>query len=182
MINKIDPIFLWLRFVVVRNFFSAGLAQDEETFVLSNIAKHRNVLWLNVICSVFVYFSLLQTNPDKINTVITSLIAPVTVMGAAWFGISFGGIPSKLMDIAMSTTFWMFTAFVTSLSTMFIAVGFSTDPLLWPVLGVIYVGAIISCIQYDTADGLKSGLDEAVLKHSRAALTFYREKEGIGIE
>ncbi|HRY82699.1 MAG TPA: hypothetical protein P5232_03290 [Candidatus Moranbacteria bacterium] len=182
MLNKMDPIFLWLRFVVARRFFDSGLLPEENAFVLSNISKHRNVLWLNVVCSVFVYFSLLKTNPDKISIVITSLLAPVMVMGGAWFAISFGGIPAKLMDIAMSTTSWMFAAFSISLSSMFIAVGFSTYPLLWPVLTVIYIGALISCIQYDTADGLKAGLDEAVLKHSRAALIFYREKQGIDIK
>lgn len=39
----------------------------------------------------------------------------------------------------------------------------------------------ISCIQHDTADGLKAGLDEALLKHSRAALMYYL-KQGISTE
>jgi len=46
---------------------------------------------------------------------------------------------------------------------MFISVGFVTSPYLWPVLALVYIGALIICIQYDTADGLKVGLDDTVL-------------------
>ena len=61
---------------------------------------------------------------------------------------------------------------------MFIAVMFVTPPFVWPALAIIYIGAVFACIQYDTADGLKAGLDEALLKHSRAAIVYYR-KQGV---
>ena len=47
---------------------------------------------------------------------------------------------------------------------------------------MIYISAIISCITYDTADSLKIGLDEFSLKHSRAALRYYKQKEGIDVD
>ncbi|MAF80242.1 hypothetical protein CL629_04150 [bacterium] len=176
-IRIIDPIY-WLLRLILRNFINAELTKVEKRFVQNNIDKHRGVIWVNIIVSVFVFLGLSNTPEDTISLVITSLIAPVMVMGAAWFAISFGGIPQKLINIAMSVTFWMFTAFVVSLSAMFIAVGFVTNPYLWPALIIIYLGALFSCIMYDTSDGLKAGLDETQLKHSRAALAYY-EKEGI---
>jgi uncharacterized membrane protein len=136
------------------------------------------VLWVNVIATIFIYESLRRTSLENVGTVIASLIAPVMVLGTAWFAISFGGVPQRLINIAMSVSFWMFAAFIVSLSAMFIAVAFVTSQYLWPVLAFVYLGALISCIQYDTADGLKAGLDEAVLKHSRAALAYYH-KQGI---
>lgn len=92
--------------------------------------------------------------------------------------VFFGGIPAKLIDMAMSVTFWMFTAFAVSFSAMIVAVMMVSPPLVWPALILIYFGAITACIQYDTSDGFKAGLDEAVLNHSRAALRFYA-REGI---
>jgi len=106
---------------------------------------------------------------------ITALIAPIMITGVAWFSISFGGIPQKLMSVAMSITFWMFVAFQISLSAMLIVLCFALPIIIWPVLFLIYVSVTISCILYDTSDGLKAGLDDALLKHSRAALTWYKQ-------
>jgi hypothetical protein len=158
-----------------------GLKEEEEEFVQENMDKHRGSQWINLICSILVYFSLLDVSESGIGTLVLLLIAPVMVMGSAWFNISFGAIPAKLIRSSMSITFWMYSVFKVSLSTMTIGIGFLSPPLLWPVLAFIYVGVDICCIQYDTADGLKAGLDEAVLKHSRAALMFY-QKEGIDPE
>jgi hypothetical protein len=126
--------------------------------------------------------ALNNTEAGSLNTVITSLIAPVMVMGTAWFAISFGAIPARLLNVSMVITFWMYLAFKLSLTTMFIAIAFIVDPLLWPVLATIYVAIDFSCSLYDTVDALKAGLDEAVLKHSRAALIYYKNKAGINIE
>jgi len=172
-----EPI-AWFLKLIHRGFFSSQLKEEEKAFIKDNIRKHRIVLWINVVAAIFIYESLRRTPLESVGTVIASLIAPVMVLGTAWFSISFGGVPQRLINVAMSVSFWMFTAFVSSLSAMFIAVAFVTSPYLWPVLALIYLGALISCIQYDTADGLKVGLDEAVLKHSRAALAYYH-KQGI---
>lgn len=176
-LTQIDPI-VGLVKLILRGFLKAELGDDELAFVDDNIQKHRRALWINIAASVLVFLGLLTTPAEAIQIVITSLLAPVMILGVAWFAISFGGVPKKLISVAMSTTLWMFIAFVVSLSAMFIAVGFVTSPLLWPVLGIIYLGVVVGCIQYDTADGLKAGLDEAQLTHSRYAVKFY-EQQGI---
>ncbi len=176
--RKIDPFYYLLRFIL-RSFSKKELTPTDEQAILDNIDKHRKVQWVNLFFSGLVIFGLFQTNNEQIGNLINVLIAPVMVMGGAWFGISFGGIPEKMLDVALETTFWMFCAFLISLSTMFIAIFFITPLMLWPVFGMIYLSAVVSCIIYDTADSLKIGLDEYALRHSRAALRYYKQKEGI---
>ncbi len=171
-------VFYQLVIFILRPFQAGNLSKGDTQFVAENARKHAKVLWLNFGAIILVAFGLQSASSDAIGQIITALIAPVMVMGAAWFAVSFGGIPKHLMNIAMSVTFWMFAAFLTSLSTMFVAVLYSVHPIMWPVFVLIYLGAFISCVLYDTADGLKVGLDEAVLKHSRAALLYYI-REGI---
>ncbi len=72
----------------------------------------------------------------------------------------------------------MFTAFLVSLAAMMEAVSMITPWPIWPALFIIFYGAMNACIKYDTADGLKAGLDDALLKQSRAAILFYL-KEGV---
>lgn len=175
---RIDPFNYWLRLLVLKTFLSVKLDDGDREFIEDNINKHRTTMWVNVVVSIGVYFGLRGLEGDTLGMLITALLAPVMVMGAAWFAISFGGIPAKLLDTAMSITYWMFTAFVVSFSAMFIAVTMIAPWIVWPAMAVIYYGALVACIQYDTADGLKAGLDEAVLNHSRAALTYYA-KQGI---
>ncbi|MCR4328680.1 MAG: hypothetical protein NUV53_04185 [Patescibacteria group bacterium] len=172
-----DPI-LWFLETILRGFTKARLEKEEAAFIQDNIQKHRIALWINVTAMVFIFLGLLHTKTDAIGTVVSSLIAPVMVLGGAWFSVSFGGVPKKLISVAMSTTLWMFAAFVVSFSTMLVAVAFVTSPYLWPVLAFVYLAVLVGCIQYDTADGLKAGLDETMLRHSRAALQYYH-KEGI---
>lgn len=176
-----DPFFWFLKEVVLREFLRSDLTDPEKEFVMENMKKHRDVLWINLIATTGVYLGLQNSSPEDVSTIILALIAPVTVMGAAWFAVSFGSIPRKLIKTSMSVTFWMFSAFLVSLSSMIISVAFISPVFIWPALLVIYIGALISCIQYDTADALKAGLDEAMLKHSRAALLYYMN-QGISVE
>lgn len=173
--KKLDPIY-WILRLILKQFFSASLDSAEEQFVNENINKHRLALWINVIAGILVYSGIKSVT--DVNALVLALIAPVTVMGAAWFAVSFGAIPKKLLSEAMAVTFWMFLGFSVSLTTMFIAVAYISPIILWPVLFIIFIAAIVSCIKYDTADGLKAGLDEAVLTHSRYAIEYYR-KTGI---
>ena len=181
MLNKIDPIHLWLEKVVLRQFYKTNLSAEERSFIQDNTQKNRRALWLNVAAAVLIYIGLNQVDGDALRSIITALLAPVMVMGAAWFAISFGGIPAKLINAAMSITFWMFTAFSVSFTAMCVAICMISPWPIWIVVVVIYYGTISACLQYDTADGLKAGLDDTVLKHSRAALRFYRN-QGISID
>lgn len=179
-LTQIDPCYLVVK-LILRPFNTGNLAEPEAAFVAENARKHANVLWLNLVAIVLVAFGLGNASDEAIGQIINALIAPVMVMGAAWFGISFGGVPRQLMNIAMLITFWMFTAFSISLTTMFVAVVYSVHPIMWPVFIIVYVGALTSCILYDTTDGLKVGLDEAVLLHSRYGIAHYR-KEGVNLD
>jgi len=161
---------------VLRQFLSAGLDGGEKEFLAQNIEKHRRVIWITIVMGIFALYGV--ASADEVSTLVLALIAPVTVMGAAWFAVSFGAIPKKLISEAMAVTFWMFLGFMTSLMAMFIAVGYISPAPLWPVLALIFISTMISCIKYDTADGLKAGLDEAMLTHSRYAIEYYR-KSGV---
>lgn len=167
-----DPIYFLLK-IILRNFFTSDLREEERLFVEENLRKHRKILWLNICAAILIVFGLRVLPFEKTGLVVSSLIAPVMVLGTAWFTISFGGIPQKLIAVAMTVTYWLFAAFSISLSAMFLAVGFVVSPYFWPVLIFIYLATLTACIQYDTADGLKVGLDEALLKHSRAAIRYY---------
>jgi len=170
--HKIDPFYYFLRLVLAR-FYKSDLGDEDLDFVNENLNKHRIAQWVNLVVTMGSGYGVAGAPPESLGTLIPGLLGPVMVLGAAWFSISFGGIPSKLIDVAMSVTFWMFTAFIASFSAMFVAVAVITPWPVWPALATIYIGTVISCVQYDTTDGLKAGLDETQLKHSRAALMDY---------
>jgi hypothetical protein len=176
----LDPFYWYLR-IAHRRLFKAELKKEERAFIAKNINKHRLIQWLNLLAAIFVFYTLQAVSPDKIGTVITALIAPVMVMGTAWFAISFGAIPARLIELSLEITFWVYLAFKLSLTVMFLAIGVITPALLWPVLILIYIAIDFSCAQYDTCDGLKAGLDEALLKHSRAAIIYYKD-QGVDID
>ncbi len=180
--KKLDPIYWILKSLILREFYKVELKDEEVAFLNDNITKHRMTLWVVVATTLMAFAGLKDVSQEDLVIVITSLFAPAMVMGGAWFSISFGGIPAKLLDLAMHVTFWMFMAFLVSLTTMFIAVAFVCPPIMWPILAMILIGAIFSCIQYDTSDGFKAGLDEKILRHSLAALRFYKDKYNIGPE
>ncbi len=181
-LNNIDPFFLFLRYVVLRGFLHCDIQQDERGFVQDNIHKHRCALWINFLTMLCVMWGLLKTQEEGYSTIISALIGPVMVFGGAWFSMSFGGVPAKLMNIAMSITFWMFTAFLVSLTTMFISVAFVSPMQIWPMLVVVFCAGYMSCVQYDTADGLKAGLDDTLLRASRAHILYYKSKHHILVD
>ncbi len=178
--KKLDP-FYWYMILAHRQLLKAHLHAEEKIFVFTNINKHRTAQWINLFAAVIIFFALRSVPRADMGSVISALLAPVMVMGGAWFSLSFGAIPARLIDCSMSVTLWMYTGFKVSLTTMFLALGFITPPLLWIVFAVIYLAMDLSSTVYDTADGLKAGLDEAVLKHSRAALIYYNS-QGIRVE
>lgn len=156
-IRMIDPMYYFLKEVVLRKFLKTDLTDEGKAFVTDNINKHRFVLWISLIAGILVYLGLRRA-PENTEIIILSLLAPVMVMGTAWFTISFGAIPTKLLKTAMSVTFWMFTAFLVSLTAMSVAVVYTLPVVIWPVIAIIYIAALFSCIQYHT---LKAGLDES---------------------
>lgn len=172
--KKLDP-FYWYIWVMVKDFFKASLEDYEEEFVQDNSKKHRKIQWVNFVAAILVTYSLASMSLEEIKALISALLSPVVVTGGAWFAISFGAIPAKLLHLSMSITFWMYAGFKVSLTTMCIALTFIMPVTMWPVIWFIYLAIDICCIMYDTADGLKAGLDEMALKHSKAALLFFEK-------
>lgn len=170
--EKVDPIY-WLISLCCIRFIKAGLVKWERDFVTTNIRKHRRVIWLNLIATCLIFWGLHRTDPIQIPVIISALLAPAMVTGGAWFAITFGGIPSKLLRTAVDITFFMFLAFTLSMRIMVSALMFITPGILWPIFLIIEIGVIVACIMYDNADGLKLGLDDTLLRHSRAALSYY---------
>ncbi len=164
-----------------RSFFASNPSQDERDFALRNINKHRGIQWLNLAMSVLIWVSLSQASPETFPLLINALIAPVMLLGSAWFAISFGAVPARFINFTLSITTWMYAAFKVSLSAMFLGIGFVAPQTLIPVLLFIYISIDMACIPYDTVDGLKAGLDEYNLRHSKVALRYYHN-QGINEE
>jgi hypothetical protein len=172
---KWDPVYLFVNRVICRKLYQ-NLEKDQKIFVQKNSHKHRKVIWLNIIFGIIVYFGLKNIKPQMFSIVITSLMTPAFITGGAWFAISFGGVPKKLIDIAVDITFWMFSAFTISLTTMVITLSFIANWALVSVFSFIISGIFIASILYDNIDGLKAGLDEALLRNNLTNLQFLLEK------
>ena len=171
----LDPFFLLLRFVVLRRLYHADLDPAQEAFLKVNTDKQRLSLWVTLLVSVPLYFGVIQSE-GNLDRLLMGMIGIVAVTGSGWYVLSFGGIPSKLLDAAMEITFYMWTGFVCALTATMIVLITMFPPLCWPALLLIYAGAVFSGMQYDTVDGMKIGLDETLHRHSRAALRFYAEQ------
>jgi hypothetical protein len=178
--RKIDPI-VWFLDFFFQAFLGANLDNDETVFVQANINKHRKALWINVFASVFVFLGVRDTSKESILPLVTSLLGVVAVTGIAWYTISFGRIPKKLMNVAMLTTFYMFVAFLVSLTSSTLVVASVVSVWFWPVLALIYLFFILASIYYDTADGFQSGQDALALKGSRYAIEFFKA-QGVRLE
>lgn len=188
--DRIDPVKVLLYFVIFqqllepKNPHSGQLEQldrAEREFLKENLEKHRLILWLNLL--LIGYLAVSGINSIKSlgdpNTVVTGLLAPAMVTGTAWYTVSFAGIPTQFQTVAIVLTRYMFLAFSLSMTLLISLLCSITNAILSiGVLGPIYVSLFIASILYDTMDGLKIGLDNTLLKFSRASLNFYR-KHGI---
>jgi hypothetical protein len=186
-INRIDPAYQFLYFVVFKQLFKPRkplpgeyylLEASETDFLYENLAKHRQILWLNLLLVLY----LMLYGIDSIRragdpaVVISGLLAPAMVTGTAWYTVSFGGIPTQFSSIAIVLTRYMFLAFSLSMTLLTALLCAITNPILSIfVLIPVYVSLFIASILYDTMDGLKIGLDSTLLKMSRAHLNYYRK-------
>ena len=189
--NNVDPVYVFLDRIVFDGLFRpkpssdddepVGLDLAELEFLVENLLKHRKILWCNIILATFLHFwgleSIAAVGDPAV--VVSGLLAPAMVTGAAWYTVSFGGIPEKFVRLAVVLTLWMFLAFSLSM-TLLTALLCSLTP--WPigafVLMPIYVGLYLASMWYDNIDGLKIGLDSTLLKFSRASLNYY-QKHGL---
>ena len=196
IINLFDPVYWFLDRIIFKNLFvprtiqSDGtikkehMEESETTFLLANLQKHRLILWLNLLTlftlSYHGYDSLIGNNENADPALLVSgLLAPAMITGAAWFAISFGGISEKFLDYAARyLTFALFSAFTLSLTLLsFLLISISPWQI-GVIIVVVYAGIYYPCVLYDNLDGLKVGLDTTMLKFSRASLNYY-QKHGL---
>jgi hypothetical protein len=190
-LNRFDPVYQLLDRVVFRDMFRppkrsiAGafepITAADADFLLDNLQKHRLVLWLNLLLAV--YLLLVEASSKLGGPAATALaiglLAPAIVSGAAWYTVTFGGIPEKFLSGSFTLTACLFLAFTL---TMTLLMGTLMTLTTWPVavfiLVPIYLALYLAGILHDNLDGLKIGLDTSQLKFSRAALRYY-QKHGL---
>jgi len=171
----LDPMF-WLAYLFSYFMLTPKykLNKVEIAFILDNIDKHRKVLWINILGGCMVFISLSDNSPQQLSALISVLMAPAFITGGAWFAITFGGVPQKLLDAALVITLWMFAAFTLSLTTMSIVAYYILDGELLMLIVLLFINfaVMMSAILYDNIDGLKVGLDEALKDNSQATLRY----------
>lgn len=187
-INRIDPIYLFFDRFLFKSLFQPPKASDpnqfeiiEESqidFLVQNMKKHRVILWINIFIAIFlsVYGLEIILKTGDAGIVVTGLLAPAMITGAAWFAISFGGIPEKFISIAFTLTLCMYLSFTLSM-TILTCLLVAITPWSIGVLIIIpiYITLYIASMLYDNVDGLKIGLDSSLLKMSRASINYYRK-------
>ncbi|MCB9805828.1 hypothetical protein H6775_01555 [Candidatus Nomurabacteria bacterium] len=178
-INTFDPFYILLKKVILPDFFRHKFSDKETLFLAENTRKHSNSLWLVSVFAIIAHFGFVLLDSSEILTVIFILLGIATISGSAWFSISFGGVPIKFINSALQVTFWLLFSFELSLVMSVMAIYVVAPTLLVIPLIAVVCGIVLAAIKYDTVDGFKVGLDDYLLKHSRAALVYYKEKEGI---
>ncbi len=166
--SRIDPIRFYVQWWH-RGFTDKQIEKFEREFVDDNITKHVTVNWLTLACTCAVVYALRGSTKEAADSMILSLIGVVTVMGSAWFAISFGAVPLKFIDVSMTITRSMYLAFKVSFVATMIAVAHAVpSPALWPVFVLLYVAADAASMLYDTSDGLRAGLDNEMLEFAKS--------------
>lgn len=159
-------------------FATANLTADQMVFLQDNARKHLRALVSLVMLVPLMVLGLAQAKPEILPVLVGGLAAPVFVTGAAWFVITFGVVPEQLLGVAMILTRRMFTAFLLSLTLCFIAVGWVCPWPLWLILAIVWWLTWSAAFLYDCVDGLKTGLEPALLENSRYGTKFFRRQLG----
>lgn len=188
LVNRVDPIYLFLDRILFKSLFQPPKANNPEEyeiieeaqvdFLVENMKKHRLILWINILLAVFLTFYGLEVllNQGSTAIVVTGLLAPAMITGGAWYAISFGGIPEKFISIAFTLTLCMFLSFTLSM-TLLTCLLVAITPWFIGIFIIlpIYITLYIASMLYDNVDGLKIGLDSTLLKFSRASINYYRK-------
>ena len=151
-----------------------------DDIVEVNVRKHTKIFALSLLTLIYTYCMVSFFYVSQIDTVITSLLGVLFVSGGAWFAISFGTVPERLIDFAMEITSFLFASFSVSLAAVF-AVTIVAVPLLSPVLFIAFFSVYTASAQYDFVDAMKIGIDEAVFEHAKVGKRYFvRELEKTG--
>jgi len=151
-------------------------AKDEAAEVLKNVKDN---IWKHVIIFVILAVAVYTTLPaikgiagdnSLMQLLLIATIGFVTLMGVAWYVISFGAVPKAFLKTAFMVTFFLFLAFGVSL----VLVAEVLAVMLWPVSHTLVIWIIIAVfavyvasIVYDTMDLLKAGVEDASFRFYR---------------
>lgn len=175
--NWIDPAFWVIWLVCLQIVRSKDLSQPQREFISRNIRKHRTILWINIIITTIYelddHYWGMPLNPNELSLIVGVLIAPAFITGGAWFAITFGAIPTFLLDQAINVTFWMFLSFSASLNLMGLVLAAHAPMLITVIFYTIILSCLIASILYDNIDGLKIGLDQVLLKSGHATIRLF---------
>lgn len=166
------------RKLLLTPFASSILTAEQTAFLQENADKHLRVLITLVILTPLMVLGLMQAKSETLPVLVGGLAAPVFVTGGAWFVVTFGAVPDALLGVAMILTRRLFTAFLVSLTLCFIAVGWVSPWPLWPILAIVWWLTWSAAFLYDCIDGLKTGLEPALLENARYGTTFFRRELG----
>jgi hypothetical protein len=153
------------------------LSTEQQEVTEDNIKKHVIIFILMILTAVYSYFIISNYYVEQIDTVLTSLLGVLFISGTAWFAITFGAIPARFMDFAVEITAHLFGALAIALTAVLIT-SIIALPFFTPVLFLAFIALYSASVKYDVADGLKIGIDEAVLEHAKVGRTYFvRELE-----
>lgn len=164
-----DP-FYWLSYLLCWPVLNNEMETSQTNVIELNIEKYRFVLWVNFIFGIIASRGFFVTEKGDITVVLIAITAPTIVLGGAWFSISFGGVPDKLLKAAVSLTKWLFVAFCMCLITAALAITHIASIEISIVFIAVVLIAIFSAITYDNLDSLKIGLDDTLRRQSLTAL------------
>lgn len=163
-------------------FSTSDLEKNEKAFLMDNAKKHIQSLLGMIAMLPFMIYGLHIADRAMLPVLVGGLVSPVVVTGTAWFVITFGAVPEKLLGIAMVLTRKMFGAFTESLTLAFLAVGWVCPWPLWVVLAMIWIKVYHAAFLYDCVDGLKTGLEPTMLENCRYGTKFFRRQLGVNEE
>jgi hypothetical protein len=177
-LNRFDPVYRLLEAAIFSSFFQprlpgsqappCAIETSEALFLLENLAKHRIIVWLNIVAAMVMATlgdgSGVTTTGGRLDSLLLTLIAPLVVSGVAWYTISFSGIPERFSTQAMLVTGVLF--FVMSVATTALMITLA-QVLPWSTIGFvvapIYVAAYASAVLYDNLDGLRTAAFQPVV-------------------
>ena len=188
LLNRIDPVYIFLDRIVFNSLFALSKSGDEGSdgldradgaeseILLRNMVKHRWVLWINILLVCFLSsYGLDYISKEYKELIISGLLAPAMITGAAWYAVSFGGFGEKYVSIAFRLTFLMFLSFTLSMTLLTTLLVSITPVVGMAVVVPIYLSLYFASVLYDSLDGLKMGLDTTLLRYLRAALNYYQK-------
>lgn len=171
--NMVPTNLINLYFKIFLGKVERSKLSKEQAYILElNVKKHVKIFILMLMIIPYVYYVISTYYINRIDTVISALFGVLFISGAAWYAISFGAIPIRFMEFAVSITTYLFASLAVSMSAVFIAASIAV-PLLSPVLFIVFFALYAASVKFDIVDALKLGIDETIYLNAKADRVYY---------